>query len=197
MITDELADDLKATNPKVAVFLRIGTDPVGRFWIGGIGAFPVPAEGIETTGGDYLGLGEALGLPAFESLVNGQAQRLSLTLSGLPERMVALAKAEASELRGAPVSIGIMGLDEDFVQSSRLYWLWSGASDTVQIARRWVGEGNYSRNVTIGMGNAETTRRRPLLRLFTDAFQKMRSATDRFCERTPDMSLGKTVKWPR
>lgn len=197
MISDDAAEQFKGSIVRLAVFLRIGTSPVGRFWVGGIGTINIPADAIEAAGGTFSGLGEATGLPAFESLVNGQAQRLDLNLSGLKPELVALAKEEAAEIRGSSVHIGLMGLDENWQQSTQVYWLWTGVADVVRIARAALGGGTYGRTVTISAANGEAFRRRPLLRLWTDAFQKMRSATDRFCDRVAGMALGKTVKWPR
>lgn len=183
---------------RAAVLFRLATAPLVRLWTG-VGSLTVAADAVETLGGVYAGIGAMSGLPAVQSLINGLAERVEFTLSGaaIDGRAVALADAEAADIRGAQVNLGLVLFDANWAPVTGTIWLWQGEADTPKITRR-VGEGgDVVRQVTISVGSIFTDRRRPALSYYTDVEQRRRSATDRFCERTPLYSQQVAKSWPR
>jgi hypothetical protein len=160
-----------------------------------VGQFEVPADAVETAPAIYLGMGQLVGLPAVSQLVNGVADRVSFGLSGVSADLLALADAEAESVRGAAVLLGVMALGPDWQPLTTMKWIWQGEVDAVEGTMQ-EDRGEQVRTVSLSVGTAYTGRKRPRHGYYTDADQKRRSATDRFCERVSRYSQGSTRKWP-
>ena len=181
---------------RVVIFFRLDTDPVVRLW-SGKGDYEIPADSVEGATATYRGLDALVNLPALAALINGQASRIEFGLSGVDTRVLELADAEADDVRGKTVRIGLAREDANWQRVGSVQWLWTGIADVLVTDRDTDPEGKVSRSVTLSVGSLFTGRRRPSLSYFTNAHQTRRSADDRFCERTPLHTNTLVLTWPR
>lgn len=173
-----------------------GGDPPAwaRMW-GGVGDFPINADLIDTQGGIYSGFGEMLDVPALQQLINGLAERIEFTLSGVRAETLALIGSEAEAVRDAPAHLWMVPLGQDLQPLGAPIWVWEGKADVLRAKR--VGQGaSASRSVTVSVGSIFTGRRRPKFRNFTGPDQRRRSADDAHCDRAGLYNAGTTRKWP-
>jgi hypothetical protein len=178
-----------------SVLMHIATDTPVRAWTG-VGTFPHPGDAVDATGGDYLGLGEMQDIPALQQLVNGVASRVELSLSGVDDRIVALADADAADVRSKIVSLGLQFFDEAWQPLGDTLWIWDGEADVIRTDTVSGPDFVRSRIVTLSVGSITTGRRRPKLNHFTRAQQRRRSSDDAFCDRTGLYSADTELKWP-
>jgi hypothetical protein len=177
------------------VLFRLAMDTPVRLW-SGFGDMEIPADLVETSGpAIYNGTGALANLPLVGQLINGAAERLTFTLSGVDAQASALADAEAASVRFRAVRLGIMILGADLQPLSGVAWLWSGTADTPVIERE-NGPGGAVRTISLSVGSVFTGRRRPPLGYYTDPDQKRRSPTDRFCERVSLYAEDTVRQWP-
>lgn len=182
---------------RMSILMHVATDTPIRAWLG-VGPLEKAADGVDLTGGTYLGLGQMQSVPALQQLVNGTAQRIELSLSGVDEQIAALADAEAADVRSKVVSLGLQFLGPDWQPLGDTLWLWDGEADVVK-AESVSGPGpefQRTRMVSLSVGSTTTGRRRPKLSFFTRSQQRRRSADDAFCDRTGLYSADTELKWP-
>lgn len=177
------------------VLLHIDTTPAVRAWTG-VGPFEHPGDLVDATGGPYLGIGEMQDIPALPQLINGVAARIELSLSGVDDRIVALADADAAEVRSKLVSLGLQFFDEAWQPLGDTLWMWDGEADVIRTDTVSTPGFERTRMVTLSVGSLTTGRRRPVLRNFTRAQQRQRSPDDAFCDRTALYSAETGFKWP-
>lgn len=178
-----------------SVMLHIATEVPVRAWTG-VGPYEHPADAVDVTGGTYLGLGEIQDIPALQQLVNGVAQRIELSLSGVDDRIVELADADAPEVRSKAVTIGLQFFSEAWGPLGSTLWIWSGEADVIKTDTVSSPDFGRQRTITLSVGSLTTGRRRPRLSYWTRAQQLIRSATDVFCNRTGLYSNDTELKWP-
>lgn len=179
-----------------AGLLRVATpDPV-RLWTG-IGDFPVVNSAFDPDGSIFKGASQIIDLPAFERIWNGLAERVTITLSGVDDRMKAIAYEEADDVRGAVVRLGIAVLDGDWQQLGPVRWLRRGRVDVIETENR-AGERERIKTIAFSLGSQLTGRKVPGSGTWTNADQQSRpgSEDDRFCERTPLMTETTVIRWP-
>lgn len=177
----------------VFILLEAAGGPV-RAWLG-VGDYDLPADDVDLTGGTYLGIGLVGEIPALRQLVGGLAERIEFSLSGADEITFGLADAQASEVRRAPVHVGVIFFDEAWQAAGPVAWLWDGVADSPAIDR---GEDDdkIQRRVTLSVGSAFTDRSRPVLGFYTPPDQKRRSPTDTFCDRVPVYTVNSSIQFP-
>lgn len=180
---------------RASFFLRLDSDTPVRAWAG-IGDFVLPVDTIEVDGGTYKGVGILNDIPSFQQLVNGIAQRVEFSMSGVDDQIAALADEEASEIRSKRVNVGLQFLDEEWQPLAPIIWVWEGEADVIR--KSSVSSPDFQRinTITLSVGSLTTGRRRPSLSYFTGAQQRRRSADDAFCDRTGLYSQGSEIKWP-
>ena len=178
-----------------SVLMHIATDVPVRAWTGA-GPFVHPGDAVDVTGGTYLGLGEMQDIPALGQLVNGVASRIDLTLSGVDARIVALADADAPEVRSKVVSLGLQFFARDWSPLGDTMWIWDGEADVIRTESMSNADFSRTRTITLSVGSTTTGRRRPKLNHFTRAQQRRRSSDDAFCDRTGLYSGDSELKWP-
>lgn len=185
----KLAGD--AIRPAIFLLIKSTEGPL-RMWTG-FGDFPLAPDAIDTTGGVYEGLGEFAAPPVVNQLLNGTAQRVTFSLSGVSAEILALVSADAETLRSAPVHLGFSNLDDAGAPQFDPVWLWEGESDTPQLARQ---PGGGPRTVSLSIGTAMTGRKRPEFAFFTAPDQRRRYPTDAGLDRVNSYSTRTTVRWP-
>ena len=180
---------------RVSFFMRIDTVTPVRAWAG-VGDFVLPVDAIETDGGTYKGVGLINDMPSFQQLVNGVAQRVDFSLSGVDARIAALADEDAAEVRSKRVNVGLQFLDEEWQPLAGIIWVWEGEADVIKKASVSTPDFQRFNTVTLSVGSLTTGRRRPVLSSFTGPQQRRRSPDDAFCDRTGLYSQGSEIKWP-
>jgi hypothetical protein len=175
--------------PRIGIFFRLGIvmddgQPF-RMWLGvgdcraGIDA---EDEGEGGAGAIYRGMGEMLNVPAFQQLINGTAERVSFTLSGVPPRAIELAAEESDEVKGAPLNVGLGAFDADWQLVAPPVWLKRFVVDFLSVQMQQSGMDEAVHTISLSARSIFTGRRRPGLSFFTDDDQQARSPGDRFCE---------------
>lgn len=175
--------------------LYIGATTPVRAW-NGVGRLPLAAWGQDETGADYLGLGTIVDIPALQQLINGVAQRLDISLSGVDATVANLADEGADEIRAASVTIGLLFMDEDWQPLASPLAIWNGEADVIKSDSVSNPGGGKFRTVTLSTGSATTGRRRPRFNYFTRAQQRSRSEDDAFCDIVANYSTESEIKWP-
>lgn len=187
--SDTAKAQLKRETVHGVLLLRIASDPVVRAW-SGVGDFPVPDDLVEEGGATYRGIGEVVGWPAVQQLINGVAERVEFALSGVTAEMLQLARDDAVIVNGATVHLGFCVLDEALQRISPVAWLWEGTADVVTPARN-----GDVRSITLSVGSLFTIRKRASLNTWTDAQQRRRSPDDTFCAQVASLSQGTTKRF--
>lgn len=167
------------------VLVRIATPEPARLW-SGAGDLFIPVDDVETEAvARYLGGGELLGgLDEIEQLINGSAQRLDVSVSGVSLASAKLFQEELADLKGAAMDIGVVLFDE----------LWQILGVTWQ-ARYRIDKATVSREpnqrvISISMGSEDTGRSRNQGSYWTHADQQRRSPGDRIFDRVSGINAG-------
>lgn len=159
---------------RAAVFLRIATDPVARAW-SGVGGFTLPPDTVETEGGRYLGCGWMKNLPALDVLLNGAAESVTFTLSGVDERTIRLVD-QAEGARGVPAQLGVMfygpGWTRQPVRWFRRWRVDMVGSREVAVASDALASTAVEMSVSLTLGSTRTGRRVGQPSLWTHAEQQ-------------------------
>lgn len=172
---------------------RLETDEPAMLWTGH-GDLLLPPDDILPSATIALGGGDLVNLPDLEQLINGTAQRIEVTLSGVSERTVQLAAEEAREVSGASAYIGRIQFDEQWQQSGPVVWEWSGEGRGLVVGGD-DGEGGRTRTITLKLGSGDTTRSRAPLAFFTDADQRRDFPTDAFFSHVAGINAGTSRRW--
>jgi hypothetical protein len=188
-------EGLASTQPRIGIFLRLEVEPMLRLWLG-VGDCRAGIDATDGAGEIYLGLGTVLDLPAFQQLVNGTADRLTIGLSGVDQRVGQMATVEADEVKNTVLRIGVGLFDADWQTIGAPRWLRRFVVDYLSVARGHVGE-RATWTVSLSARSFLTGRRRPGLGYWSDHDQQQRSPGDRFCERTSAYSADVQKAWPR
>lgn len=190
---------LQAQSVRIVPLIYIATTTPVRIALS-FGTFAIAANTIDSTGGDYLGIGDFEGLPSLNSLINGTASRIDLSLSAQGthgDDLAAAIEADTSDLMGARVSIGFALLDEDYQPEGTdpTFWLWSGNCDKTAVQKQTSG-GIVFKTISISVGSIFVRRKQGQPAYYTDFDQKQRSATDEFCSNVKGLSKETTKPWP-
>lgn len=167
--------------------LRIASDPPARVW-SGVGNLEIPADIVEPAPAIYLGAGELLSAPDFQALINGVAERLEFTVSGVSAETVRLALEDAPSTKGAAVHLGRVDFDEDW-QIIGVEWEAVFRADTLTVDSQG-GNGSRTRTITLSVGSGDTGRSYAPTAFFTDADQRRRSPTDAIFSHVGGISQG-------
>lgn len=167
--------------------LRIGSDPPARVW-SGVGDLEIPADAVESSPATYSGAGEMLNAPDFQQLINGVAERLDFTVSGVTQETVKLAIEEAASVKGARIHLGTCRFDDDW-QLIEVEWETVLRADKITISGQ-AQDGGRTRTIGLSAGTDDTDRSRSPNAFWTDADQKRRSPTDLFFSHVAGISGG-------
>lgn len=170
----------------------IETPDPALFW-SGHGPLLLPADDVLTSPAFVGGAGELVDIPALEQLINGKAQRLDITLSGVNEATVALAAEEAATVPGCAVHIGRVEFDEAW-QVVAVDWEWTGEARGLSISSQG-GTGNRLRAINLAVVAGDPTRRRPALAFFTDADQRYDFPDDAIFSNVAGINGGTSRRW--
>jgi len=172
---------------------RIETDTPAMFWTGH-GDLLVPADSFVLDEPEIaLGGGGLIDLPDLEQLLNGVAQRLEITLSGVSPAALVYAQEESAQVPGAAVWIGRLEFDADWQPVGNVSWEWQGEGRSLSVVRT---EGTPpSRSVVLRVASGDTTRSRAPVSFFTDADQRRKHPTDAFFSHVGRINSGTSRRW--
>src|SRR5262249_26041260 len=160
----------------------------------GVGDIQPGINAYDATNETYSGLGQLIDVPVLQQLINGIADRVSFHVSGVSAATSALASAEADVVKNKSVAVGICLFGGDWQQLGVPIWLWRGSADFV--TRQQQSDGKITtRVIELSVGTLFTIRRRRGFSYLTNADQKGRFPTDRFCERVALLTQFDKV-WP-
>lgn len=179
---------------KEAYLFRLECDPPAYMW-SGVGDLVVPGDAIVSGTTTYLGGGEWVDLPEVQQLINGTADRVEFTASGVDEETIRLALEDRASVDGATVRIGTVPMDANYQLSGPVDWEWEGVADVVTVDSTSNENGDRIRSVTLSVGSADTARSRSQLTLFTDADQRRRSPDDAIFSHVGGIASGNTRRF--
>lgn len=171
----------------------IETDDPAIFWTGHTDLL-LPADDVLDAPTIALGAGELIDLPDLEALINGIAQRVDVTLSGVSARTIALAKEEAPQVPGAAVWIGRIEFDEEWQQANPVEWEWTGEAQKLVVGSDPKANARV-RQITLSVAAGDTTRSRAPFAFFTDADQRRDFPTDDFFSHVAGINAGTSRRW--
>lgn len=189
---------LDADAQRIGVFFRLDVDPLLRLWLG-MGPIAPGVNVLDAAGATYLGAGELANVPDFDHLINGAAQRVEFTLSGVSPGVLAQLSAAANTVRDKLVAVGLGIMGADWQMLGAVRWCWRGYGDYLALQRSPVDglEGGAVQSALLSAGTLMTGRRRGRNAYWTDQDQQRRAAGDRFCERTALYRDEVRKVWPR
>lgn len=173
---------------------RLETDEPAMFW-SGFGDLLLPADLVLPEPTLVLGGGDLVNLPDLEQLINGTAQRVEVTLSGVAQRSATLAAEEAEQVSGAPAFIGRIQFDEAWQQQGPVVWEWAGEGRGLSVSGDEADNGRRTRSITLKLGSGDTTRSRAPLAFFTDADQRRDFPDDTVFSHVAGINAGTSRRW--
>ena len=190
---------LESGMQQIGVFFRLETDPVVRLWLG-IGNIEPGVNVLDLTGATYQGFGEIQKVPDFNQMINGAAQRVEFSVSGVTGKMLAIASGDDAEaVKGKSVSVGIGIFASDWSLLGSVKWFANYTADYLSVQQAATDDANQPivRTVTLSCGSLMTGRRRPGRSYFTDADQQARYPGDLFCNLVGRYAHGFNKAWPQ
>lgn len=182
---------------RIGVFFRLATDPAVRLWLG-FGSIKPGVNAYDADGTTYLGLGELRNIPAFRQLLNGVAERVEFTLSGVSGEVLAIASGDdAQQVKGRRADVGFMLFAADWSGLGPVHWTVRYIADFLAREQQVVeSDQPIVRTVTLSCGTRFTGRRRPSYSYFSDADQQARFPGDLFCSYAGDYAHGYNKQFP-
>lgn len=187
----DVALELRKGGVRPIVLMRIATDTPIRAW-SGVGPLAIPADDVEDTeGAVYKGTGILADLPAVEILIGLSAARLTLALSGVSAEMLDLAEADAADVDGRAVSLGI-----GFETASRqlvgpIFWKATGRIEEI-----FTEDARTGRTAGLQMIYGAEDRRQTRFDYWSPAHQEALYPGDKGCAHTPELEEGVDIVWP-
>ncbi|WP_438853139.1 hypothetical protein [Brevundimonas nasdae] len=188
---------LRQDRLNLAFFLRaeIGPDIIRLY--AGAGDFPMAPNVLDPSGATYSCVGRwGEGMPDVDHLINGEAQALSLTLSGVDRETAKNYLLDRSLVVGAPASLGWCVLDDRYRPAGPVRWPVRGHLSQPQIIRQRKSATVMQRSVSVVLLAGAASRRRPKFSLLVGADQRRRSPTDAACDGVGQLTPESTRKWP-
>lgn len=195
-LPDDVIDAMRGSH-QLAVFFRLDIDPPLRLWMG-INDVPTKIEAVDGDGAVYLGAGRLINVPELEVLVNGVADRVDFTLSGIDPDEAAKLNLHDVDLRGKAVHVAITVLDDYYQPIVDPIPVWTGRASLVAESSPPV-TGTQSPATTIALSAAAgvPSRERVSASLWSDAQHQALFPGDLFCAGTARLARGVAPSWPR
>lgn len=167
------------------------------------GVVDLPADGVETEGGRYYGIGRPSGYGALSSVINGEFSSVDFTLAGpgLDLATVQLANVDRHLVNNSEIRIGIQDLEDGTLAPvAGVDWI-TKARAGMPIVRKTTrvddqGKSTLERSITLPGTTAFKDRRLAPTAYLSGIGQRARSSDDASCDRTSIYYSGTTEKWP-
>lgn len=179
----------------LGIFVRIDTNPALHVWFG-VEDKTARFDSIDPDGTVYIGGGYLIGIPTLEMLVNGTADNVDFTLSGITPGVAAKTLDSIPPVRGAAVQLGLMTLDDYYQPMGPIIPVWNGTASHESEAGQAADNGDMSVTLTLSVVAGSVTRSRAAQSLWSDAQQKAFLPTDDFCKQVQRLSRGIAPVWP-
>lgn len=199
---DEL-EALQSDAIRLGLFLRLDLSPPLRCWFG-CGRIDPGVTLLDPSGAEYFGFGQLLNVPTMSQLINAQAERVDISLSGTDDRILGLASF-ANKVNGVACDFGFGLFGTSWQLLGPVHWVRHYVADYLRMAVTPAGTpaDQIIKTATLSVSSAMTGRRRPRLSFLNQQDQAARSLqlnptlpVDRFCERTKDYTLAGVKTWP-
>jgi hypothetical protein len=193
---DELAA-LAGDTHNIGVFFRLGTTPPVRIWLG-FGAIEPGVNVFDPEGAQYLGYGEIRDVPEWSQLINGAAERVEFTISGVSGGVLTIASGDdAEQVKGKPATVGFALMNARWALLGPVHWLAYYVADFLGGDQPVASPtSSVTRTLTLSCGTRFTGRRRPSFSYFSDADQQARFPGDAFCSLAASYAHGYNKNWP-
>lgn len=172
--------------------IRIEADPIGRIW-SGHGDLVIPADIVEVAPATYVGGGDLISAPDFQQLINGEAERLDIRMSGVSDLALELAIEAAASVKGARVHFVRFDFDDEW-QLEEVEYEACYRADRLSVSSSWSDDGRQ-RFITLSIASDDTNRSRAPLAYFTDQDQRRRSADDAIFSHVAGITQGTTRRF--
>lgn len=183
---------------RIGIFFRldVAPEPV-RLWLG-IGIIEPGINVFDAAGAQYLGFGEMREVPGISQLINGAAERVEFTFSGVSGAVLTIASGgDAEQVKGKAAAVGFALMGSDWQLLGPVHWLAYYVADFLAGDQAVTGDGSsITRTLTLSCGTRFTGRRRPSFSYFSDADQQARFPGDLFCSLAVDYAHGFQKNWP-
>jgi len=173
---------------------RLASDPVCYLWSGSITDLELPPDTLDPAGATYKAAGAIIDIPSLKQLINGIAERVDFSVSGVSAETLRLALDDRESIRGAAVRVGYVEFDEDWQIDGAPVWDWRGIADILTTESSSGGDGRQ-RSITLSVAADDTLRSNPALAYFTDADQRKRSPDDAIFDHVSGISVGTTRRF--
>lgn len=201
-LSEEFCDLLKG-DINLGIFFRLGTDPPLRI-TAGVNDMPIGISSVDEAGAVYRGAGRLASLPDLETMINGLADEVEITISGVLSSHLALIAENAPSVIGKELLIGFAPLSDDWQPLTAITPIWRGFGDLWGYTRTAPRAAEQSGTQTITLHAQAGTPARSKQHLLTYSDQSQRAVNpvsgvpeDQFCERVARYSPGHIVSWPR
>ncbi|MEJ7933484.1 hypothetical protein WG907_04330 [Sphingobium sp. AN558] len=178
---------------RASVLFRLLSDPPVYLW-SGYGPLETAADALDAGGASWRGAAELVSVPTLKQLINGEADRIEVKVSGVSPHTLRLAHEDRASVKGAAANIGIIEFDDAWQQQGPIKWHWSGLGGVI-ITESVASENGRDWSVTLSMASADTYLSNPRLSFFTAADQAKRSPTDQFFSHVAGISAGTTRRF--
>lgn len=172
---------------------RMECDPPLYLW-SGLGDLATAPDTIDPAGATWQGAGQLLSVPSIKQLINGVADRLEFTVSGVAPETLRLAQEDRPSVKGAVARLGRVDFGDDWQPLGPIEWLWKGVAGVILTSSSMADNGRV-RTISLSIPSADTTRANPVLTFFTAADQAKRSPTDAFCSHVAGITRGTTRRF--
>lgn len=194
-LPDALVEELRGDH-ELAIFTRFAFDEPLYLWFG-VNDVPTRIESVDETGQIYIGGGKLINVPELEVLINGTADRVDFTITGLNPENIASLDIAGAEVRGAEVHVAITALDHRYQPVVNPIPVWSGrASYVTENLPAVSGTKNQTVTLSLSVGSGDTTRERASASLWSDAQHQALFPGDLFCKGTARLARGSMPVWP-
>lgn len=187
----------------LGVFLRLATDPALHLTLG-VNDMPIGIESIDSAGTVYRGAGVLQNIPELEMLINGIADTVRFTVSGVDDTFAARLDADAPDLLGSRIHVGFAPLDDDYQPLTNIIPIWLGWADFWSAQQEPAIDHTQPavNSITLVAKSGTHARSKQNLSTYTDQAQRQiypvsGQNDDRFCERVARYFQGYIVSWPR
>jgi hypothetical protein len=176
-----------------AIVWRLAADPVAALW-SGLGWLDTPPDDLDPNGRRFIGAGALLQVPELKQMMNGLADRVDFSISGVNAQTLRLALEDRDTIAGAALAVGHVTFDRNWQIEGSPVWTWRGVADVLSIDSQSMDAGR-ERTITLSVASADTARSNPGLTWFTDADQRRRSPDDAIFDRVAGISAGLTRRF--
>lgn len=198
ILSDAELAALESSVYNLGLFFRLETTPIVRLWLG-VGNIEPGVNTFDLTGATYSGLGELRDLPSFNQMINGAANRIEFTVSGVSGDILTLASNnDADAIKGKAVAVGLGILGPDWQLLGTVKWFANYTADYLSVSQQETTDPAQPviRTISLSCGSLMTARRRPARSYWSQQDQDARSSGDLFCILVGTYAHGFNKKWP-